>query len=102
MITKKKWTRKQVLALQIKRDCDTCKWWMWDCCDPAGTCSNKSTKPCTREKRQLWEPIPPLVKKTCKNCKRHFIYQDTEICNKKRICKRYPFKARLSDYWEPK
>lgn len=56
MITKKPWTKKEVLSLQIKkRDCKDCRWWAWDCNDIDGICTNKSKKACSRKTRQLWE-----------------------------------------------
>lgn len=50
----------------MKKQCNGCRWWMWDCNDPDGFCSNKSKKACTREKRQLWEPM--LDSGYCEKC----------------------------------
>ena len=82
--------------------CDTCNWWAWDCMDPDGNCMNKSKKKCEPGKRQLWEPRKPEVKKTCANCKRHYNLMDSEICNERDICKRFPLRRKLVDRWEPK
>lgn len=50
---------KSVMVENMKKHkhCKDCIWWSWDSLDPDGICMNKSKKPCTREKRQLWEKL---------------------------------------------